>query len=73
MAEENREVPALITDRVLVMLNGEIHVIPVADGAMHSLNGCRCEPCRSTENERIIVHFAFDGRDDFAMGKRKPS
>ncbi len=42
-----------------------IHVYPLGDLETHVLEGtqCKCNPRIETENEIIVVHNSFDGRE----------
>lgn len=47
----------------------EIHVIPVKDIYPHHEDiNCLCHPKRDSEEESVIIHNAFDGRDFNIIG-----
>lgn len=54
-----------------------VHAIPGNDIHIHDLNDdarCACNPWVDEEAEDLlIVHNAFDGREDFIRNLRKPS
>ncbi len=51
--------------------DGVMHVAPVNEVHLHVANECRCGAWEKEEG--VIVHLAFDGRQDFENGTRKPS
>jgi hypothetical protein len=50
---------------------GEVHVAPVNEVHMHVRTDCRCGAYENADG--VIVHPAFDGRDAYERGERKPS
>jgi hypothetical protein len=54
---------------------GPVHVIPEHDLWPHEMSeNCCCRPEDDDDNARwILIHNAFDGREDFESGKRSPS
>lgn len=46
------------------------HVLPLEDCGQHALVDC---PCRPREDDGVIIHNSFDGREAFERGERKPS
>ena len=44
------------------------HILPI--GEEHSTEDC---PCNPLEDEDLIIHNSFDGRETFERGERKPS
>jgi hypothetical protein len=50
--------------------NYGVHIMPVDEMDMHDFENCRCEP---REDEGVIIHASFDGRELYERGERKPS
>jgi len=49
---------------------GTPHVVPLDDMGEHEPADCRCSP---TEKNGVVVHNAYDEREKFERGERKPS
>lgn len=50
----------------------ETHVLPVGDTGSHIASpDCKC--CPQMDENGVWLHWAYDGRDDFDQGKRRPS
>lgn len=52
----------------------EGHVIPCGDIRRHTVSrACPCKPTQDSDEPRSWGHHAFDGREAFETGERKPS
>lgn len=56
--------------RIVFSATGEPHVVPADELEQHDPENCRCCP---REDDGVIVHSSFDGREKFETGERKPS
>jgi hypothetical protein len=51
-------------DWQVLQIDDEYHVLPNNDTHNHSyLMTCHCHPRRDAEDEAVIVHNSFDGRE----------
>jgi hypothetical protein len=49
----------------------EVHLMPMNDCGMHAFDtGCICRPC--AEGNGFFHHHAFDGREAYERGLRRP-
>jgi hypothetical protein len=51
------------------ILGSQRHVWPVDEN--HTAENCRCQP--TLNEDGIMVHASYDGRELFESGERKPS
>ncbi|MBR8228054.1 hypothetical protein KDX05_06980 [Burkholderia vietnamiensis] len=51
----------------------ESHIVPVDEIDRHLPILCQCHPVEDEDDPTVIVHNAFDGREKFETGERKPS
>lgn len=58
------------TGWAIFQVKGVQHVMPIDENHKHSTE-CRCG--WHEEQEGIIVHHSYDGREAFERGERKPS
>jgi len=50
------------------------HVVPVADDREHEASAsCWCKPKQLDDDPEVFSHPSTDGREDFEVGRRKPS
>lgn len=53
-------------------LLGDIHVMPVDDLRDHEeTEHCWCGPRRDDEEPQVVIHNAFDGREDYENGRKR--
>jgi hypothetical protein len=51
--------------------SGLRHVMPTDEH--HTKTDCKCSPKPDIDDDTIVIHNSFDGRDSFERGERKPS
>lgn len=61
------------TGWVIIGFYGLNHIMPGDEVEMHRPRDCACCPFAEYEDETIIIHNSFDGREAFERGDRKPS
>lgn len=59
----------------LEVFGGDVHVYPVDDYREHRVgqddgDTCWCGPVRDVECERVVVHRAMDGREEYEDGTK---
>jgi hypothetical protein len=52
----------------IVEVDGQAHIVPI--GEAHDAEDCRCCP---RMEDGALIHAAFDEREKFERGERKPS
>lgn len=60
------------SDLAWVALERPLEVVPMNDIREH-VSGMRCWCVPEVDEDNITVHQALDRRDDFMVGRRKPS
>ena len=53
-------------------LLGDIHVIPLNDYREHEETElCWCNPRRDDDEQRVVIHNALDGREEYENGRKQ--
>ena len=62
----------MITVMRLPGLLCDIHVIPLNDYREHEeTEDCWCKPLRDDEEQRVVIHNALDGREEYENGRKQ--
>ena len=53
---------------VIHRIDGFRHIVPTDE--LHAVDNCHCQP---VEDDYLVIHNSFDGREKFERGERKVS